>query len=130
MTECKYDLFYIIYQCCFNVDKTTFIELRRFNVDEYQCCLNVEIWLKMKVEPTYVYQRCFWMLTKQRWNNFDRVTLIQCLWLNVVSTSILGWKRKLSERMFMGVEKTALKQLCQNLLYWGSLESGSVIKQN
>ena len=69
-------------------------------------------------------------LTKQRWNNVDRVTLIQCWWPNVVSTLILGWKGKLSQRMFIGVEKTALKQLCQYLLYWGSLESGSIIKQN
>ena len=24
-----------------------------------QCCFNLDIWLKMKVEPTYVYRRCF-----------------------------------------------------------------------
>ena len=24
-----------------------------------QCCLNVDIWVKMTVEPTHVYQRCF-----------------------------------------------------------------------
>ena len=69
-------------------------------------------------------------LTKQRWNNVDRVTLIQCWWPNVVSTLVLGWKGKLSQRMFIGVEKAALKQLCQYLLYWGSLECGSIIKQN
>ena len=28
--------------------------------------INVEIWLKMKVEPTYVYRRCF---------NVDKTTL-------------------------------------------------------
>ena len=28
-----------------------------FNV--HQRCFNVDIWLKMKVEPTYIYQRCF-----------------------------------------------------------------------
>ena len=66
-------------------------------------------------------------LTKQRWNNVDRVTLIQYWWPNVVSTLVLGWKGKLSQHMFIGVEKTALKQL---FLYWGSLESGSIIKQN
>ena len=69
-------------------------------------------------------------LTKQRWNNVDRVTLIQYWWPNVVSTLVLGWKGKLSQRMFIGVEKTALKQLCQYLLYWGSLESGLIITQN
>ena len=72
----------------------------------------------------------FSTLTEQRWNNVDRVTLIQCRWPNVVSTLVLGWKGKLSQRMFIGVEKTALKQLCQYFLYWGSLESGSIIKQN
>ena len=69
-------------------------------------------------------------LTNQRWNNVDTVTLIQCWWLNVASTLILGWKGKLSQRMFIGVEKTLLKQLCQYFLYWGFLESDSIIKQN
>ena len=31
--------------------------------------------------------------------------------------------------MFMGVEKTALKQLCQHFLYWASLENGSIINK-
>ena len=39
-----------------------------------QRCLNVEIWLKMKVEPTYVYQRFL---------NVDKTTLIELRWLNV-----------------------------------------------
>ena len=39
-----------------------------------QRCLNVEIWLKMKVEPTYVYRRCF---------NVDKTTLIELRWFNV-----------------------------------------------
>ena len=136
-------------------------------VNVHQRCFNVDIWLKMKVEPTYIYRRCFnvdkttliqlrrfnvdestlsqrWNLVEneswanvclstfsQRWQNkVDRVTLIQCWWPNVVSTLVLGWKGKLSQRMFIGVEKTALKQLCQYFLYWGSLESGSIIKQN
>ena len=25
----------------------------------HQRCFNVDIWLKMKVEPTYIYRRCF-----------------------------------------------------------------------
>ena len=95
----------------------------------HQRCFSVDIWLKMKIEPTYIYQR-FSTLTKQRWNNVDRVTLIRCWWPNVVSRLVLGWKGKLAQRMFIGVEKTALKQLCQYFLYWGSLESGSIIKQN
>ena len=69
-------------------------------------------------------------LTKQSWNNVDRVTLIQCWWPKVVSTLVLSWKGKFSQRMFISVEKTALKQLCQYFLYWGLLERGSIIKQN
>ena len=69
-------------------------------------------------------------LTKQHWNNIDRVTLIPCWWPSVVLTLILGWKGKSSQLMFIDVEKTALEQICQYLLYWGSLESGSIIKQN
>ena len=38
-----------------NVDRITSIQ-RRWPT---QCCFNVEIWLKMKVEPTYVHRRCF-----------------------------------------------------------------------
>ena len=66
----------------------------------------------------------------QRWQNNVETTLIELRWFNVVSTLILGWKGKLSQRNFIGVQKTALKQLCQYFLYWGSLESGSIIKQN
>ena len=69
-------------------------------------------------------------LTKNRWNNVYRVTLIQYWWPNVAWTLILAWKRKFSQGMFIGVEKIALKQLCQYLLYWGSLERGSITKQN
>ena len=42
--------------------KTTLI------VNFWKRCFNVDIWLKMKVEWTYVYWRCFKM-TKQRWTN-------------------------------------------------------------
>ena len=69
-------------------------------------------------------------LTKQCWNNVDRVTLIQSWWPNFVSPLVLGWKGKFCQRMFIVDEKTALKQLCQYFLYWSSLESGSIIKQN
>ena len=39
-----------------------------------QRCLNVEIWLKMKVEPTYVYRRFL---------NVDKTKLIELRWFNV-----------------------------------------------
>ena len=91
--------------------ETTLIELRWFNVDK-PTLFQLWYWLKMKVEPTYVYRHFL-----KRWSKIDGVTLIQCWWPNVVSTLILVWKEKLSQRMFIGVEKTALKQLCQYLLY-------------
>ena len=69
-------------------------------------------------------------LTKQRWNSVDRVMSIQFWRPNVVSTLVLGWEGKLSQHMFIDVEKTALKQLGQYFLYWGPLESGLMIKQN
>ena len=91
--------------------ETTLIELRRFNVDK-PTLFQLWYWLKMKFEPTYVYRHFL-----KRWSKIDGVTLIQCWWPNVASTLILVWKEKLSQRMFIGVEKTALKQLCQYLLY-------------
>ena len=69
-------------------------------------------------------------LKKQRWNNIERTTSIQCWWPKVVAMLIFGWKGKLSQHMFIGVEKTALKHLCQYLLYWCSLENGSITKQS
>ena len=39
----------------------------------HQRCFNVDIWLKMKVEPTYIYQRCFKVdktTLEQRWQNY------------------------------------------------------------
>ena len=92
--------------------ETTLIELRRFNVDE----------------PT-LFQR--WNLVENESStDICLSTLFQRWWLNFVSTLILGWKGMLSQRVFIGVEKTALKQLCQYLWYWGLLERGSIIKQN
>ena len=40
----------------------------------HQRCFNVDIWLKMEVEPTYIYRRCF---------NVDKTTLIELRWFNV-----------------------------------------------
>ena len=91
--------------------------------------INVDIWLKMKVGPTYIYRRVS-TLAKQRWNNVDRITLIQRRWTKVASTLKFGWKGKLNQHMFIGVEKTASKKLCLYLLYWCSLESGSITKQS
>ena len=91
-----------------------------------QCCFSVEIWLKFKLEPTYVYWRCF-NVSRQGWNNIERITSIQCRWPNVVSALIFGWKWKLNRRMFIGIasmlRRQPLKQLCQ-LLHWSVLMCG------
>ena len=54
-------------------------------------------------------------LTKQRWNNVDRITSIQRRWTNVVSTLKFGWKWKLSRRMFIDVVSTLKKQRWNNI---------------
>ena len=109
-----------------NSIETPLIELRRFNVDETKL---FQLW--DLVEDKTWADVCLLTLF-QRWqNNVERIMSIQCWWPNVVSTLIFGWKGKLSQRMFIRVEKRGLKQLCQYLLYWWcSLESGSITKQN
>ena len=92
----------------------------------HQCCFSVDIWLKMKVEPTYIYQR-FSTLTKQRWNNVDRVTLIRCWWPNVVSRLVLGWKGKLTQRMVIGYWENSIETTLSIFIELSSLESGSMI---
>ena len=51
-------------------------------VNTHQPCFNVDIWLKMKVEPTYIYRRCFNVdktTLKQPWKNYvDSMLMIQC----------------------------------------------------
>ena len=73
-----------------------------------------------------------WKLSRRMFirDNVERITSIQCQWPNVVSMLIFDWKEKLSQHIFIAVEKTALKKLCQYLLYWCSLESGSITKQS
>ena len=78
-------------------------------VDVYQRCFNVDIWLKMKVEPTYIY-RHFFNVDKTTLKQHDRITLIQRRWPNVVSRLIVSWKWKLSQRMFIGIALTLRKQ--------------------
>ena len=107
-----------------NVDRITLIQRRWTNVAS-----TVKFGWKWKLSRR-VFIDVVSMLTKQRWNKVDRVTLIQCWWPNVVSTLFSMLFSMLFQHMFISVEKTALKQLCQYFLYWGSLESGSIIKQN
>ena len=51
-------------------------------VNVHQCCFNVDICLKIKVEPTYVYRRCFNLdktTLKQGWKSYvDSMLMTQC----------------------------------------------------
>ena len=87
-----------------------------------QRCFNVEIWLKMKVETMNVYGRCFNVdktTLKQHWENYVNSTSMNQLCFNVDVY-----------RGCFDVQKTALKQLCQYMLCWCSLENGSIVKQS
>ena len=77
--------------------------------------INVDIWLQVKVEPTYICRRCF-NVDKQRWNNVYRITSIQYQSTNVASTLIFGWKWKLSQGLFIGVASTSRKQHWNNFI--------------
>ena len=55
-----------------NVDST-------LNVNVHQRCFDVDIWFKMKVEPAYIYRRCF---------NIGNIRLKQRRYNYVNSTSI------------------------------------------
>ena len=68
-------------------------------------------------------------LTKERWNNVEIITLVQCWWTNI------QFKIKVESTYVHGrcfdVEKLSLKQLGQHLLYWWcSLQSCSITKQH
>ena len=91
-----------IHQRWINVETTLIIN---FN----QRCFNINIWLKMKVEPTHIYQRCF-NVGQTTLKNFDWITSIQRRWATVLSTLKFGWKWKLSRRMFIDVVSTWTKQ--------------------
>ena len=68
-------------------------------------------------------------LTKERRNNVEIITLVQCWWPNI------QFKIKVESTYVHGrcfdVEKLSLKQLGQRLLYWWcSLQSCSITKQH
>ena len=54
-------------------------------------------------------------LTKQRWNNVDRIMLIQRRWTNFVSTLKFDWKSNQSRSMFIDVVSTLTKQRWNNI---------------
>ena len=81
---------------------------QRWNVDR-QCSSTLIFGWKWKLSWR-IFIDVVSTLTKQRWNNVDRITSIQRRWTNVVSTLKFGWKWKLSRRMFIDVVSTLTKQ--------------------
>ena len=92
--------------------ETMLIELFRFNVDK------PTLFQRWNLVENESWANVYLSTLSQRWQNkVERITSIQCWWPNVVSMFIFDWKGKLSQPMFIDVEKIALKHLCQNLFY-------------
>ena len=69
-------------------------------------------------------------LTKQRWKNYvDSMSMTQSCFNVDIQLKIKIESTYVHRRCF-DVDKTALKQLCQYLLYWCSLQSGEITKQS
>ena len=83
-------------------------------VNVHRRCFSVDFWLKMKVGLTFI--DVVSKLTKQRWNNVDRIMSTQRRWTNLVSTLKFGWNWKLTQRMFIDVASTLTKES------WRSIE--------
>ena len=99
-----------IYQCCFNVGKTTLKKLWLNYVNSTSmnhCSFDVEIWLKKKVEPTYVYRRCFNVdktTLKPHWKNFVNSTSMTECWVNVCSSALLQhWESRIETALLIAV---------------------------
>ena len=105
------------HQRWFNVETTLIINV-------HQRCFNVDIWLKMKVEPTYIYRRCFNVgktTLKQRWWHYvDSTSMNQCCF------NVKIWLKMKVEPMYVyqscfNIEKTTLKQYWQNYVHSTSI---------
>ena len=97
-----------------------------------QSFFNVNIWLKIKGEPTYVYGP--FTADKATWEHCYVITLMQLWWFHVNLSMAFCWKHQLSQRIFIdetNVDKTILKQLWQYLLLWFcTLDSSSIANLN
>ena len=98
------------HQRWFNVETTLIVNV-------HQRCFDVDIWLKMKVEPTYIYRRCFNVgkitLKQRRYNYIDSTSIKQCcfndkIWLKMKVEPTYVYRR------CFNVDKTSLKQHWKN----------------
>ena len=86
-------------------------------VNVHQRCINVDIWLKMKVELTHVYRRCL-----NIWQNNVERTLTELRRFKVdypmffQRTIKVSWKWNLSQHMFISVALTLREQLLNNFI--------------
>ena len=86
-------------------------------VNVYQRFFNVDIWLKWKLSRR-TFIDVVSTLAKQRWSNVYRITLIQRLLSNAISTLKFGWNWKLSRHMFIDIVSTLTKQLWWPNVVW------------
>ena len=80
----------------------------------------------MKVEPTYFYRR---------WQNNVETMSIELRWFNIDDPMLFQRWYYFEKESWVNTCSSVLRKqhwnnLCQYFLYWGSLESGSKIKQN
>ena len=92
-------------------------------VNIHQRCFNDDIWKQRWKRWKWKFNQSTFTnvvstLTKQLWNNVDRITSIQRWWTNVVSLLKFGWKWKLCWRNVyrrrFNTDKTTLKQRWKN----------------
>ena len=69
-------------------------------VNVHQRCSNVDIWLKMKVEPTYIYRSCF---------NVSKTTLLGLRRFNVYKLTLF--------QLWNSVENESWADLCLPMLF-------------
>ena len=92
-------------------DETTLI------VNAHQSCFNIDIWLKMKVKPTYIYRCCFNVgkeTLKQRWQNYVDSMLMNQYCFNVEIWLKMKVKPTHVYWCCFSVDKTALIQHWQD----------------
>ena len=108
--------------------ETMLIELRRFNVDEptlfqHWNLVENESWADVCLSTLF-----------QRWQNNVKTTLKELRWFNVDDPMLFQRWYLVEKERWVNVCSSALRKQhwhnCQYLLYWYSLESGSITKQN
>ena len=83
-------------------------------VNVHQRCFSVDIWLKMKVDSTYIYQRCFNVgktTLKQHWLNYVYSTSVNQRCFNVEFWLKMKFEATYVYQRCFNFDKTTLKKL-------------------